>query len=270
MGITPADCPSAGRFVGARKTSHFPHSATGGKNQRLYRSLPGFLARTAEGIVLLSTAWSRDPKARSCRSGRRLASAHGGRARTARVGNGPRAQRKLWLRHTNNSAFAAESFAFFLNGACFNRRPETTRARCDERYGLEEYVAEQICTRRQRARHRVGGHRQKQHLREVCGNRAPPPRARRRTASSACPRSWIRDCCLRNVGIQRRAQSHDLRAEIARHGAFESGARIRTERRGHRPPGRVSRRESRAHWSHARGAGSTGTRRPTARPRRRR
>ena len=37
---------------------------------RFYRSLPGFLARTNEGIVLLSTAWSRDPKARSCRSGR--------------------------------------------------------------------------------------------------------------------------------------------------------------------------------------------------------
>ena len=32
-------------------------------------------------------------------------------------------------------------------------------------------------------------------------------------------------------GVQRRAQPHDLRAEIARHGALESGARVRPERR---------------------------------------
>ena len=56
-------------------------------------------------------------------------------------------------------------------------------------------------------------------------------------------------------GVQRRAQPHDLRAEIARHGALESSARVRPERPGHRPGGCLCRGRPRAHRHRARGAG---------------
>ena len=58
-------------------------------------------------------------------------------------------------------------------------------------------------------------------------------------------------------GVQRRTQPHNLRAEIPGHGALESSARVRPERRGYRPGGRLCRGRPRAHRHRARGAGDT-------------
>ena len=85
----------------------------------------------------------------------------------------------------------------------------------------------------------------------------------RRTAGRCGNRRLVVDGHLAAAAqrrVQRRAQPHALRPEVARHEALQPGARVRRERHRHRPRRCLSRRRSGAHRHRARRAGCPGVR----------